>query len=64
MTTKSRVLIEIAAYHIVIRGNRREPVFSIKEDYEKYLKLLWKYKNRYKAKIYAYCLMENHVHII
>ncbi|MGB2629927.1 MAG: transposase [Candidatus Omnitrophota bacterium] len=64
MTTKSRVLIENAAYHIVIRGNRREPVFSIKEDYEKYLKLLWKYKNRYKAKIYAYCLMENHVHII
>ncbi|MFQ5951854.1 MAG: hypothetical protein ACE5JK_00395 [Candidatus Omnitrophota bacterium] len=51
MTTKSRVLIDNAIYHIVVRGNRKEPVFNSEEDYKKYLKVLWKYKNKYKAKI-------------
>lgn len=64
MPIRPRVLIDQAAYHIVIRGNQRQKAFKHDDDYSKYLKLLKKYKNRYKAKIYAYCLMTNHIHLL
>jgi len=51
-------------YHIITRGNQKQLVFMDKLDYEKYLTLLIKYKKRYKFKLYCFCLMPNHVHLI
>jgi putative transposase len=59
-----RVLIEGAVYHVVVRGNQRQNVFKHEVDYQKYLKFIKKYKNRHKARIYAYCLMTNHIHLL
>lgn len=59
-----RVLIKGAAYHVVMRGNQRQNVFKEEEDYLRYLKLVKKYKNKHKARIYAYCLMTNHIHLL
>jgi putative transposase len=64
MVRSARPLIHNASYHIITRGIRKENVFLCDEDFEKYLGHLWKYKNKYGAAIYAYCLMPNHVHML
>jgi len=64
MTTKTRVLIDNAAYHIMVRGNQRQKIFLQENDYLRYLIYLKRYKNRFKAKVYSYCLMPNHVHLL
>jgi len=64
MPIRPRVLIDQVAYHVIVRGNQRQKTFKQKEDYLKYLKLIKKYKNKYRARIYAYCLMTNHIHLL
>jgi putative transposase len=64
MPRVARVTIENACYHIITRGNQKQSVFLEPQDYEKYLYLLTKYKRRYKFKLYCFCLMPNHVHLI
>jgi len=34
------------------------------EDYQRYISILATYKKRYKFKLYCFCLMPNHVHLI
>jgi len=60
----ARVTTENGCYHIISRGNQKQPVFLKGEDYEKYLSLLYKYKERYNFKLYSFCLMPNHVHLV
>ena len=59
-----RLVVEGAPCHIMVRGNRKQVVFKADEDCYKYMDMLIKYKKRYKFKLYGYCLMPNHVHII
>ncbi len=51
-------------HHIVQRGNNKEKVFFEKEDKERYLSLLSKYAHKWNSPILAYCLMDNHVHLL
>lgn len=51
-------------HHVIQRGNRRQPVFFYDQDREKYLELLAKHGKRKKLEFWAYCLMNNHVHMI
>jgi len=51
-------------HHIVQRGNNREKVFIDDEDREKYIDLLKKYSRKRNARVLAYCLMTNHVHLL
>jgi putative transposase len=60
----ARITAENCCYHIITRGNQRQTVFNEASDYKKYLKLLTRYKNKYKFKLYAFCLMPNHVHLL
>ena len=60
----ARVLTDNQIYHIINRGNRRESVFHDNYDYEKFLRLLIESKEIYALKIYAYCLMPNHFHLV
>jgi putative transposase len=64
MATKTRFFIDNGCVHIMARGNQRQTVFNKSEDYSTYLNLLIKYKKKYSFKIYGYCLMPNHIHII
>ncbi|MFA5338631.1 MAG: transposase [Candidatus Omnitrophota bacterium] len=64
MPRSARVFIENACYHIIARGNQKQEVFFETVDYEKYLQLLKKYKTKYHFKLYGYCLMNNHVHMV
>ncbi|MFA5411596.1 MAG: transposase [Candidatus Omnitrophota bacterium] len=64
MSKCGRILMESAYYHIMARGNQKQQVFLEEGDFEKYLALLKHYKRKYKFKLYAWCLMPNHVHLV
>jgi putative transposase len=64
MPRTARITMENACYHVITRGNQKQLVFIEPQDYEKYLFLLAKYKKRYKFRLYCFCLMPNHVHLL
>lgn len=64
MSNVKRILMEHACYHIITRGNQKQKVFRCQEDYLIYLSLLRRFKRKYKFRVYAYCLMPNHIHIL
>ena len=64
MPRAAKVVIPNYPHHIIQRGHNREVVFAADEDYHYYLENLKKWKKDLDCKIYAYCLMTNHVHLI
>ena len=60
----ARLCAEDYPHHITQRGNNKEHVFFDDEDRRFYIDVLNRYKNKYGLKIWAYCLMGNHVHIL
>jgi len=60
----ARAVVEGVPYHVTQRGNRREDTFFDDEDRQKYLEWLPEYSGKHGLKIWAYCLMTNHVHLI
>ncbi len=64
MPREARLLLPNVCYHVVSRGIRQKEVFATDADYETYLAILLKYKRKYDVKLYAWCLMPNHVHLL
>lgn len=64
MPRDARLLLENVCYHVIARGNQKQRVFIEEEDYKRYLRLIEKYKIRYRFGLYGYCLMPNHIHLI
>lgn len=64
MPRMSRAIALGYPHHITQRGNYRQTVFTEAEDYARYLELLNQYARQHSLKIWAYCLMPNHVHIV
>lgn len=64
MPRQARKKCESGIYHVMIRGINRQDIFEDDEDTQKFLELLMHYKAVCGYQIYAYCLMENHVHIV
>lgn len=64
MARKTRIHYEGALYHVIVRGNNRTSIFENKENKEEYKKIILKYKKRYHFKLYAYCIMDNHAHLL
>lgn len=60
----ARIVCPGLPYHITQRGNRRETVFFCDEDRQAYLEDLRHYADRHVLEILAYCLMDNHVHLV
>jgi len=50
--------------HLIMRGNNKQILFEEDEDYRFYLSRLGKYSRESAIRINAYCLMENHVHLL
>lgn len=64
MARKPRIHFPGALYHVIARGNRQQPIFLDENDCELYLYLLREYKKRFSFLLYAYVLMENHLHLL
>jgi putative transposase len=59
-----RGLVKDGIYHVVSRGNGGQTVFLKPGDYQAFLKLMEESKKRFLLKIFAFCLMPNHLHFI
>lgn len=64
MPRQARIKGENSVYHIIQRGNERKSIFGSDDDKSRFLDTLKKMKEKYNFLIYAYCIMDNHVHLI
>lgn len=64
MARLARIVIPNLPHHVTQRGNRRQRVFWGDEDYAEYLTLLAEYTKAFDVKVWAWCLMPNHVHLM
>lgn len=64
MPRQARKKSDSGIYHIMMRGINRQIIFQDEEDYSKFLQTLERYKEKSGYKIYAYCLMGNHIHLL
>ena len=54
MPRTARIAPSDHIFHIFTRGNNREDVFRDEIDYQKYLEILDRYKEKHRFKIYHY----------
>jgi len=64
MTRPLRVEFEGAVYHITSRGNAKKSIFFDDEDRKKFLKILSNVVESFEWICHAYCLMDNHYHLL
>lgn len=64
MARKLRVEYEGAIYHVVIRGVEQRRLFDDDSDRERMVDRLGCYATTYGVRLYLYCLMRNHVHLL
>ena len=64
MPRTARKRSESGIYHIMLRGINRQQIFEDEEDRQRLLQTLLNYKEQCGYKIYAYCLMGNHIHLL
>ena len=64
MARKLRVEYPGAIYHLMNRGDRREPIFQDDADRERFLQTLGEACVRSGWQVHAYCLMPNHFHLV
>ncbi len=64
MPRMGRVVLPNYPHHIIQRGHNRQVVFAEAGDFQRYLYDLRELKSAFGVKVYAYCLMTNHVHLL
>ena len=64
MPRKARKQSESGIYHVMLRGIDRQLIFEDSEDYIRFLDIVQECRELCNFKLYAYCLMGNHVHLL
>ena len=64
MPRKPRILSSTGIYHIILRSVNQHIIFEEDSDYQKFLFVLSDCVKKYDVQIYAYCLMDNHIHLL
>jgi len=64
MARMARIVVPFYPHHVTQRGNRRQPTFFGDADYSTYLKLMSEFCRKAGTRVWAYCLMPNHVHLV
>lgn len=64
MPRKPREKSDTGIYHVILRGVNGKRIFKDKEDYEKIIQVIERYKKISEYEVYAYCLMSNHIHLL
>lgn len=64
MPREGRKKSKTGVYHIMLRGINRQTIFEDDEDRFKFLETLRKYKDISQYRLYSYCLMDYHVHLL
>lgn len=63
MARLARVEFEGAIYHATVRGNQKQRIFRDDRDRERFIEKLAEYAQSFQVRVYAFCLMSNHVHL-
>lgn len=64
MPRTARIKTTYSIFHIMCRSISEVDLFKNDKNKLKYMHLIKKYQKIYKFKVYAYCLMDNHLHLI
>jgi len=64
MSRRARVIIKNAYYHVFSRGQRKEKIFLNNDDFQIFSNLLFKTVKQSNIKLYCFCLMPNHYHLL
>lgn len=64
MPRKARQKSSSGIYHIMVRGINRQDLFEDDEDRQRLIETLALYKEKSGYRLYGYCMMSNHIHII
>ena len=64
MTRPLRIEYDGAVYHVTSRGNERKEIYRGAGDRMLFLAVLRQVNQRYHWLCHAYCLMENHYHLM
>ena len=64
MARKPRPHVPDGLYHVVARGNRRQPIFTEDADHHMFFALLDDVVDRFAWNCDAHCLMRNHYHLV
>lgn len=64
MARKPRIHFYGAIYHVIARGNNKAYIFEKDKDKEMYKNIIKVYKEKYPFILHAYCIMDNHVHLL
>lgn len=60
----ARGCLERGTFHVLNRGNHRQPLFRCHDDFAVFLDLLACSVAKFEVKLYGYCLMGNHWHLV
>lgn len=64
MPRQNRRLSKSSMYHVMLRGNERKEIFIDEEDKLRIIDTLEEKKRKQEYYLYAYCLMDNHAHLL
>jgi putative transposase len=64
MPRQSRRLSKSKIYHVMERGNEKKAIFLDDEDKQRFMTILSLKNENNGYSVYAYCLMDNHVHLV
>ena len=64
MARPLRIEFPGALYHVTARGNARQDIFLTDEDRQRFLGVLAQVVSRFHLLLHAYCLMDNHFHLV
>lgn len=64
MPRGARIKSSTGIYHVVQRGNERANIFRDTEDKMKFINILRSKKGKMTFTVYAFCLMDNHIHLL
>jgi len=64
MARQLRIEYPGAIYHVTVRGNARQDIFADTHDRERFLRRLSESVETYGVRLYLFCLMPNHVHLV
>jgi putative transposase len=62
MARKTRIHAPGAVYHVILRGNSRQDIFTDDKDRLRLYDILDDSGKRFDHRIHAFCLMTNHLH--
>lgn len=64
MPRRLRTHYHHAIYHVMLRGNFKNNIFSEEKDYRIFLKIIEISCKKYGCVFHLYCLMTNHIHLV